>query len=106
MRDDLLAAIKPREETVKLGKNVLTVRELETAADVAAFQDGGDMAYKLLVRCTFDAEGASAFTDDDIPAIKRGSKVRLAGLIAAVIRVNGFDAEDNVKNSAAVPGSG
>ena len=40
MRDDLLAAIKPREETVKLGKNVLTVRELETAADEASAAAG------------------------------------------------------------------
>jgi len=89
-----------------LGGHTLIVRELETAADVAAFQDGADGAYKLLVRCTFFEDGSPAFADENIDAIKHASKRKIVSLIAAVTRVNGFDIEENVKNSAAVPGSG
>lgn len=104
MLKDLLEVLRIREEQVELGGHKLVVRELQSAADVAALADNQDLGYKLLVRCVFDEAGAPAFTDDDIPALKAGSKSRLAPLMAAVTRVNGFDSEANAKNSAAVQG--
>lgn len=103
MIEELIAALKAREEVVELGGHKLTVRELETAADVAAFQDNNDLQLKLVVRCVFDAEGRPVFTDEDIPALRGTSKTRFAPLLAAVNRVNGFDVEDGAKNSAAAP---
>ena len=106
MREELLKAIQPREERITLGPHTLVVRELAAAADIAAFQDNADMTYKLIVRCTFDETGEPAFTDEDITALKAGSKLTLLPLITAVTRVNGFALEENVKNSAAAPGDG
>lgn len=101
MHDDILAAIRPREEPVTVGGLKLVVREMAHAADVASFDDNADLTYKLVVRCVFDEAGAPVFTDDDIPALKAAAKVRLAELVAAVTRVNGFDLAGNAKNSGA-----
>jgi len=106
MRDDLLQAIKPREETVKLGELTLVLRELQTASDVSEFKDDGDRAYKLLVLCAFHEDGTPAFSDDDIPALKAASKSKVGMLTGPLMRVNGFDIEENVKNSEADPSSG
>lgn len=103
MLDDILSAIKPREEKVELGGHTLTVRGLASAADVTAMQDNADLTYKLVVRCVFDAEGRPVFTDAHIPSLKGGAKAKLAPLIAAVCRVNGFDVEGDAKNSGAAP---
>ena len=114
MLEDLLEAIRPREERVKLGGRVLVVKELATAADVASMRDNKDLDYKLVVRCVFLGEpgaepdswvaGPPAFAEDDIPALKAGAKTKLVPLLEAVNRVNGFDIEAEEKNSAAVPG--
>lgn len=106
MRDQLLAFLAPREERITVEGESLIVREMGTAADAQAFRDGKDATYKFIVRCVFDAEGNPVFTDEDIPALKRASKLKMAPIISAVNRVMGFDLEDDVKNSSAVPSAG
>ena len=103
MREEIIAALAVREEAFELGGRKLFARELASAADVAAFVDNEDLGYKLLVRCVFDEAGNPVFTDEDIPALKASAKSRLAPALRAVNRVNGFDVEDSVKNSAAAP---
>lgn len=99
LRDELLSALAPREEKVVLAGQTLTVRELETAADVTAFQDQSDTLYKLLVRSTFDADGNAVFTDADIPALKKSGSRKILPLMEAVARVNGMNTADNEKKS-------
>lgn len=106
MRDELLEALAPHEESVTIGERVLTVRELESAADTEAFRDNADMSWKLLVRCVFDAAGRQVFSDADIPRLKRSGKLRLKPITDAVLRVNGYDLEAAEKNSGAGPGAG
>lgn len=103
MLAELAAALQAREETIEFAGQKLLVRELETAADVAAFQQAEDLQLKLVVRCVFDLQGAPVFTDEDIPELRRTSKKRFAPLLAAVNRVNGFDVDDSTKNSEAAP---
>jgi len=103
MRTEIIAALAVREERFELAGKTLVARELASAADVAAFADNEDLAYKLLVRCVFTEAGEPVFTDEDIPALKASAKSRLAPATRAVNRVNGFDVEDSVKNSAAAP---
>lgn len=67
---------------------------------------GADTMLEFVVRCTFDAEGRPAFTDQDIPALKAAPHVLKAPLLRAVARVNGFDAPAEEKNSEAAPSSG
>jgi hypothetical protein len=106
MREQLLNFLAPREEKITLAGVDLTVREVSAETDVSAFVDGVDMVYKWIVRSVLDADGMPAFTDADIPALKAAGKMRLAELSRAVGRVNGWQLDDEVKNSAAVPSSG
>ena len=104
MLAELAAALQAREERIEFAGTLLLVRELETAADVAAFQQSDDLQLKLVVRCVFDMQGAAVFTDEDIPALRAAGRLKLAPLMAAVTRVNGFDTEAEAKNSGAAPG--
>ena len=107
MLDDLLEAIRPREKPVTLGARALVARELGCDADTSAMVDNQDLTWKLVVRCVFDAaSGEPAFTDKDIPALKRGAKLRLKPVVDAVMEVNGASLEAEEKNSAAAPDSG
>ena len=106
MKEDIFAALAPREERLELGGHTLIVREIASAADVVVFQDNADMTYKLIVRCVFDEAGEAVFTDGDIARLKSGAKAKLLPLIQAVSRVNGYAIEENLKNSAAAPGDG
>lgn len=94
MLADILEALKPRTETVELGGQVLTVRELEMEADL-----GGDdnHVWRLMVRCTFDAQGHQVMDDADIPQLKKSGKGKLLPLYMAVCRVNGLDTEADAK---------
>lgn len=101
---ELLEHLQRREERVEIGGVTLVVRELESAADVASLRvkDATERNHRLIVLCTFDAEGKTrVFSDEDVPALMAGSKVKLNPLIDAVARVNGFDEEANRKNSPA-----
>ena len=95
----LLAALAPREESVTIGGRVLTVRELSSASDTAAFVEDSDITFKLLVRSVFNAQGEQVFSDPDIPQLKQSSMRGLKALIDSVLRVNGFNSEDNEKKS-------
>lgn len=103
---DLLQLLKTREERVTLEGVELIVREVQAAADTVAFTEPGDFIFKLVVASTFAADGSPAFTYDQVPALKAASKLKLAPLIAAALRVNGRDIEAEAKNSEADPGSG
>jgi hypothetical protein len=107
MDAELSGLLAPREETVTLGGRTLVVRELVAAADVAAFADSEDVNFKMLVRCVYEEDGSTlAFSDDDIPTLKRAARIRLLPLLEASVRVNGFDVGDREKNSGAGPGAG
>lgn len=103
---DLLQLLQAREERVTLEGVTLLVREVPAAADTAAFLQEGDFIFKLLVASTFNEAGAAAFTYEQVPALKNASKLKLRPLLEAVLRVNGLDAEVEVKNSAADQGNG
>ena len=103
MLKELEELLRSREQTVELGPHKLVVRELASAADLTDAPGGEDLAWLLLVRCTFAEDGSPAFTAGDIPALKAASKWKLGPLIAAVNRVNGFNVEAEAKNSDAVP---
>ena len=105
MLDDLEDFLKLREENVKFGKVALVVKELDGSADNSALKDGEDTSWKILVRCVFRADnGKQAFEDKDIPALKRKSPIITAPLVNAVNRVNGFNVEEEAKNSEAAQG--
>jgi hypothetical protein len=54
------------------------------------------------VRCVFrEDDGKLAFDDGDIPKLKRKSPIVTAPLVNAVNRVNGFNTEEEAKNSDA-----
>lgn len=106
LRDALLEAAKTAEQRVTIKGLVLVVRQLPTAADTEALRDGVDSLYKFMVRCTFDEAGAPVFSDDDIPALKATAKAVMAPLIKAVADVNGFNVEEQEKNSEASPAGG
>lgn len=116
MIKEILDAIRRREETVAaFGRNFI-VRELDATAtfrtedaELAKKLEALGMApdellfWKALVRCVVEeGSGLAPFTDADIPELCRGSRFKLAPLTAAVNRVNGFDSDDNAKNSSAV----
>ena len=83
------------------------VKELTTAADLAAIKDDPDYTYKIVVMCVFMPDGSPAFTDADIPDMKTQSSLsKMSKLFAAVHKVNGMDAEEEIKNSAAAPSGG
>jgi hypothetical protein len=99
MRSEIAEAIKPREEEILFAGHKLIVRELPSAADLSVEEDAG---YRLLVACTFEADGVTpAMTAEDIPALRAGSRKKLAPLVEAVHRVNGFDGAGDVKKSDA-----
>lgn len=103
LREELLAFMAPREERVALGGIELVVKEWPMSADFGDFRGQTDSQYLFVVGCVFDDLGMPVFTTDDIPAIKAASSKKLMPLIAAVNRVNGFDIEDERKNSSASP---
>jgi hypothetical protein len=105
-KEQLFEALAPREERVEILGRALIVRELESAADTAAFLDNADMSWKMIVRCVFREDGQPMFGDDDIPRLKRTAKLRLKPLSDAVLRVNGLDVDGAEKNSGAGPGAG
>lgn len=102
--EDILAEIKPREETVKLAGKQLVVREIPSATDLVspdAVPGAPEPYWQIIVRSVFNEAGEPVFTDADVPALKAGSKGKLRPLFAAVNRVNGLDVEENAKNSDA-----
>lgn len=102
LKQKLLDALAPREEPIELLGDKLVVRELSEDADAQAFAGDVDDLYRFVVRCTFDqVSGEQVFTDEDIPMIKSRSKTRLAPLLHAVGRVNGWEGDDEVGNSVA-----
>lgn len=100
LRDSLLEALAPGEESLELLGHKLVVRELvSTPEDAEVLRDGVDNLPKYIVRCTFDAEtGAPVFSDADLPRLKAASPVKMLPLVRAVSRVNGWDRDDEVKN--------
>lgn len=103
MLKELEELLRTREQVVELGPHKLIVRELASAADMAGAASEEDLAWMLLVRCTFAEDGTPAFTVEDIPALKAASNWKLGPLVSAVNRVNGFNVEAEAKNSDAVP---
>ena len=108
MHADLAAALAPQEETVEFAGRKLRVHELDLAADMPATEGRKllDFAVELLVLCVKDADGAPAFTSEDVPVLKRAGRRSARPLIDAAFRVNGLDVKAEVKNSAADQGSG
>lgn len=101
MIKELAEFLKPREETVVVGGVTFVVKELTGSADTVPMRDGLDVSWKILVRCVFRESGEPAFSDEDIASLKASSTSKLARLINAVSRVNGFDLEAEAKNSDA-----
>jgi hypothetical protein len=101
MLEQLLEFLKPREEKVSLGGVDFHVKEMTGTVNTEALADGVDVTWKILVRCVFKEDGAQAFSDDDIPRLKASSKPKLAPIVNAVNRVNGFAVEEEAKNSKA-----
>jgi hypothetical protein len=101
MLDDLAEFLKPREEKVKLGKVKLVVKELDGSADNSELKNTEDMSWRILIKCVFREDGKPAFEDKDIPLLKKKSPVFTAPLVNAVNRVNGFNLEEEAKNSEA-----
>lgn len=106
MDADLLAALAPQKEAVTFAGRAFFAHELDCAADVPSEGGAVEMSLRLIVLCVRDAEGRPAFTDDDLAALRKASRRRIKPLIDAVMRVNGFNIEAEVKNSDAGPGSG
>ena len=105
MLDDLAEFLKPREEMITFGRVKLIVRELDGSADNSIIAEEKDRPWRILVRCVFrEDDETPAFSDVDIPALKRKSPAITGKLINAVNRVNGFGIEDEAKNSAAAQG--
>jgi len=106
MRDQLLKFLAVREEAIEIDGVAYVVRELSEADNGEFFADGKDALYKFIVRSVFDAEGNRAFADEDVEALKAAGKLRLRRLTTVVMRVNGLDAEAEIKNSDAGPSAG
>ena len=102
MLKEILDAIKRREETVVLGGVKLIVRELAQSSDLSGLQGSEDLSYRLVMLSTYTEDGALAFNEADLDAIKSGARSKLTPLFLAAARVNGMVVEDNVKNSDAV----
>lgn len=105
MLKELAEFLRPREETVELGGQKITVREMATLEEfVSVSGKGPDAIYTVIARCSYHADGKLVFSEADIEALKKLSKVKLLPLINAVNRVNGFDTEGDAKKSEATPG--
>jgi hypothetical protein len=101
MLEDLAEFLTPREERIVFGKVPLLVRELDGSSDNSILVEEQDRQWRILVRCVFRENGDPAFTDADIPKLKRKSPAITSTLIMAVSRVNGQALEEEVKNSDA-----
>lgn len=106
MLDELMGFLRPRSEEVVLGNVTLTVRELPSDAETQSFRDSTDSIYKWIVRCTFAPDGNPVWTDDQIPSLKAAPQKKLAPLMMAVARVNGWDLKGDEGNSSAAQSSG
>lgn len=117
MIHEILEAIRRREESVEaLGRRFLvreldasqsfrTEPELQAKLETLGLAPDDLIFWKCFVRCVLEDEeggGAMPFTDEHIPQLCRGSRLKLAPLVNAVNRVNGFDPDENEKNSSAV----
>ena len=87
MRNELLEALKPSVEILELAGRKIHIREL-TCEDAEAISAGDDAAYKLIVLCTFDADGNRIFGDEDIPALKKAGRGHLMQIMNAVNKIN------------------
>lgn len=102
MLDDLAEFLKVREEKLTFGKVKLVVRELDGSADNSFLREEEDRSWRIFVRCVYrEDNGEQAFNDSDIPALKKKNPAVTAPLINAVNRVNGFDLQEEAKNSDA-----
>lgn len=105
MRDALLQYFGPQEERLKILDEEIIVRTLPDSTPAEMFA-GEDVFWKMVTRCAFYPDGNPAFTDEDIPALKKAPRMRVFPLVQAVQRVNAMDLEAEVKNSGAGPSSG
>lgn len=108
MIKELEDLLRLREQKVEIGSLKFVVRELTSAATLISAEEKDvhpdEASWRVFVRCVFDESGVPAFSDADIPKLKASSKWRLRPLVKAVNQVNGFEVEDEAKNSAAAPG--
>ena len=107
MLNDLAEFLKQREERLEFGGVKLVVRELDGSADNSALTEATDVerSWFILVRCVFrEDNGERAFSDEDVPMLHKKSPMVTARLVNAVNRVNGFNIEEEAKNSDAVQG--
>lgn len=104
MDAELLKWFGSREERLTVAGREIVVKTLPE--DAPAFKAGDDTLYQFAVRCTFYEDGKPAFTDDDIPVLRKAPSVLTLPLFKALERVNGMDAFAEVKNSEAAPSSG
>lgn len=103
----LLEALAPREEVIELAGIRVLVRELESAAQSERMHDPGEAFYAGVVLCCLDPDtGERLFTEEDIPVLKSRARKGMKPLIEAVMRVNGYAAEIEEKNSGAAPAGG
>jgi hypothetical protein len=105
MRDDLIAAIEPQKEAVEFLGKTLYVHELDCAADIPSGGGAVEINLRMMVLCTRDDKGELVFSDEDLPRLRKSSRRKIMPLLDAVMRVNGFDAKAEAKNSAGVPAS-
>lgn len=107
MRESLLKALAPREESMTIAGTAVIVRELKEDGESLQFALEDDALFHYIVRCTFYADsGEPCFTVADIPELKVASKLKLRMLASTVMQVNGLDVGAEVKNSEAGPVSG
>ncbi|HXF67673.1 MAG TPA: hypothetical protein VNK67_13385 [Burkholderiales bacterium] len=83
MKAELLEALRRREERIEVAGHVLIVREPAAGDQLDDLSSDPDAAYKLIVACTYDADGNRVFTDDDIPALKAASR----GYVKQIIEI-------------------
>ncbi|HXF67674.1 MAG TPA: hypothetical protein VNK67_13390 [Burkholderiales bacterium] len=83
----LSAGLSRREARVQIGGQILCVREPAAGDQLDDLSSDPDAAYKLIVTCTYDADGNRVFTDDDIPALKAASRGYVRRLVENISRV-------------------
>jgi hypothetical protein len=81
------------EEALPVGDMAKTPEDLEKQQELAFML----MFVRSIVWADGEEQGQRVFTDEDIPDLEKGSKRRIAPLVAAVSRVNGLDAVANAK---------
>ena len=108
MLNDLAEFLKQREEHLKFGGVKLVVRELDGSADNSVLTqaiDNVERSWLILVRCVFrEDNGERAFSDEDVPMLRKKNPMVTARLVNAVNGVNGFNIEEEAKNSDAAQG--